>query len=220
MTENPHDEKQLAYLQLWTFCLRRFTDVTNFTPRKELGHPKPPLSRSNQAVICKLARMAFDLGFRIEFIEEAITEDPMDLLACHLVEGSEILRLKIPENEWRNIAAILRKSGAGTGSVPDAPIFTDHDTQLDVCKSIKGQDHSVVSGMLWRGAQSTGSLLHWAIGVLVRQGVSWQQYCEEDTPSGSLVCKAALGNNMLPRAALPRASMSVPVQDHIALHHI
>ncbi|KAF2752386.1 hypothetical protein EJ05DRAFT_528854 [Pseudovirgaria hyperparasitica] len=69
--------------------------------------------------------MAFDLGFRTEFIEEAITEDPMDLLACHLVEGSEILRLKIPENERRNIAAILRKSGAGTGSVPDAPIFTD-----------------------------------------------------------------------------------------------
>ncbi|CAI6337035.1 unnamed protein product [Periconia digitata] len=82
---------QLAYIQLWAFCARHFNTLTPSTPRKESNRSKPSIQGPNPVLCQRLAKFAFDLGFRTSAVERLMDDDSAQQLARGYLEKANPL---------------------------------------------------------------------------------------------------------------------------------
>lgn len=78
-------DPQVAYLQLWLFCMRHFSHLANTAPKKENGQAVPQIEESNPIYLAKLADLAYNVGIRTKKIERLRSVNADLALAKRLV---------------------------------------------------------------------------------------------------------------------------------------
>jgi hypothetical protein len=72
---NQKDAMMVAYTELWAFCSRHFDGLTAYTPRKEIGGPKPHVKGPNPVAWQHLAKFAVSRGFQITHAKDLVAKE-------------------------------------------------------------------------------------------------------------------------------------------------
>ncbi|PVH95424.1 hypothetical protein DM02DRAFT_690214, partial [Periconia macrospinosa] len=98
---------KLAYIQLWAFCARHFNTLTSCTPRKESDRKKPSIQGPNPVLRQRLAKFAYDLGFRNSALEQLMEDDSIQQLTRAYLEKANPPCAAITDE---NIQAVINTS--------------------------------------------------------------------------------------------------------------
>ncbi len=79
------ERRGTVLVQLWLFCMRHFSHLSNVSPKKEIGQAIPLIEEPNPFHQHALASLAFNLGIKTEKMEKTLQRRPEVQAAKHFL---------------------------------------------------------------------------------------------------------------------------------------